>query len=408
MSSPKKPRLSITTSFNSNRNSLTTRNVSSPFSLAIPGRNSKRSSRPASIPLSIRPASSVYSQEHDFKEFEDKDKITPLKPAVIAAERPTQPHSENRHSRALAAYYRQCRLQSGDKRKFKVTCWDIDDRVLALSVTLTLAFLIVVGVPLVAVIAQKVIVQLPVNVLVPSYTFPDAGSWNRLYDAIVQHQDVKFTVIINPDNGPGNGTRPSVEYIDVLNALEVYPHVQTLGYIRTDRGTRDNATVRAEIATYSGWSKFQDLRLNGIFFDQTPYRDEGHANEYLRNISATVRHSKGFLEPKLVVHNPGCVPDVGLVRYRTDMIVIFEGAYSDLPGREQMSNSVKELQEHSLHRQNFGLLVHSTPPNTGNVRLRKVVDNVRRSVEWLYITDLTGNVYGGYGSLWEQWLNLIW
>ena len=226
--------------------------------------------------------------------------------------------------------------------------------------------------------------------------------------SIIQHQDVKFTVIINPDDGPGNGTRPSAEYIDVLNALAVYPHVQTLGYIRTDRGSRDNATVRTEIATYSGWSDFQDLRLNGIFFDQTPYRDEGNTSEYLRNISATVRHSKGFLEPKLVVHNPGCVPDVGLVHYRADMIVMFEGAYSDLPNREQMSNSVRKLEEHSLHRQNFGLMIHSTPSNVGNVRLRKVVDNVRRSVEWIYITDLTENVYGGYGTLWEQWLDLIW
>ncbi|KAJ4410703.1 hypothetical protein N0V91_001631 [Didymella pomorum] len=408
MSSPRKPRLSVITSFNSNRDSLNTRNVSSPFSLAIPGRNSNRYSRPVSIPLSIRPASSIYSQDQDFDELEDKDKITPLKPAVIVAERPTRPHPENRQSRALAAYYRQCRLQSGEKRKFRVTCWGIDDRVLAWSVTLTLAFLVVVGVPLVAVLAQKFIVQLPVNVLVPSHAFPGTESWDRLYDAIVQHQDVKFTVIINPDDGPGNGTRPSAEYVDVLNALEVYPHVQMLGYVRTDRGTRDNATVRAEIATYSGWSHFQDLRLNGIFFDQTPYRDEGNASEYLRNISATVRHSKGFLEPKLVVHNPGCVPDVGLIRYRTDMVVIFEGAYSDLPGREQLSNSVRELEKHSLHRQNFGLMIHSTPSNTGDVRLRKIVDKVRRSVEWLYITDLTADVYSGYGSLWEQWLDLVW
>lgn len=226
--------------------------------------------------------------------------------------------------------------------------------------------------------------------------------------SIVQHQDVKFTVIINPDDGPGNATRPSIEYIDVLNALEVYPHVQTLGYIRTDRGTRDNATIRAEIATYSGWSKFQNLRLNGIFFDQTPYRDERNASEYLRNISATVRHSEGFLEPKLVAHNPGRVPDIEMVRYRADMVVVFEGAYSDLPGREQLRDSLKELEQKSLHRQNFGMLVHSTPPNTGSVHLRKIVENVRRSVEWLYITNLTENVYGGYDSLWEQWLGLIW
>lgn len=227
-------------------------------------------------------------------------------------------------------------------------------------------------------------------------------------DRIIQHQETKFIIIINPDDGPGNGTRPRTEYVDVLNALEVYPHVQTLGYIRTDRGTRDNATVRAEIATYSGWSKFQDLRLDGIFFDQTPYKDEDGAREYLRNISATVRHSEGFMESKLVVHNPGCVPDSGLLRYRTDMIVMFEGAFSALPGRKQLEDSVAQLERHSLHRQHLGMLVHSTPSKTGNVRLRKVVDSVRRSVEWLYITDLTEDVYGGYGSLLEQWLKLIW
>ena len=226
--------------------------------------------------------------------------------------------------------------------------------------------------------------------------------------SIVQHEDVKFTVIINPNDGPGNTTRPTTEYVDVLNTLQVYPHVQTLGYIKTDNGTRDNATIRAEIARYSGWSAFQDLRLNGIFFDNTPYHDEGNAQEYLTNISATVRHSKGFLEPKVVVHNPGRIPDVSLVRYRTDMIVVFEGAYADIPSREQLADSLKDLEQHNLHRQNFGMLVHSAPRDIGNVRLRRIVDNVRRSVESLYVTDLTDDVYGGYGSLWEQWLDLVW
>lgn len=221
----------------------------------------------------------------------------------------------------------------------------------------------------------------------------------------MKHQDVKFTVIINPENGPGNATRPSSEYVDVLNALEVYPHVETLGYVQTNGGERDNAAVRAEIATYSGWSKFQDLRLNGIFFDQTPFKDEGGAREYLRNISATVRHSEGFLEPRLVVHNPGRVPDVALLRYRSDMIVVFEGAYSDLPSRDQLRNSVKAL---GKHRQNFGMLVHSVPTDIGNVGIRKVIDNVRRNVEWLYMTDLTEDIYGSYGSMWEQWLTLVW
>jgi hypothetical protein len=223
--------------------------------------------------------------------------------------------------------------------------------------------------------------------------------------SIVQHQELKFTVIINPKNGPGNATRPSPEYVDVLNALEVYSHVQTLGFIPTDGGTRDNATVRAEIATYSGWSKFQDLKLNGIYFDQTPYKDEGDARDYLKNISATVQNSEGFLEPRLVVHNPGRVPDFELVQYEADMIVVFEGAYSELPSREQLRDNVKRL---GKRRQNLGMMVHSTPPGIGNVGLRKVVENMRRNVEWLYITDLTENVHGDYGTLWEQWLDLVW
>ena len=185
MSFPKKPRLSVTTSSSSNRDSTTARNASSPFSLAIPGRNSKRASRPVSIPLSVRPVSSIYSQDEDYFEDEDKDKITPLKPAITVPERPTRPHPEIRQSRALAEYYQQCRLQSAEKRKFHVTCWRINDRVLAFSVTLTLAFLISLGVPLVAVIAQSLVVQLPVNVLVPPISPSDAGSWSRLYDAYV-------------------------------------------------------------------------------------------------------------------------------------------------------------------------------------------------------------------------------
>jgi hypothetical protein len=176
--SSSKHRLSAITAFSPNRGSVEARNVSNPYSLTVPGRHSKRALRPASIPLSIRPSSS-----------QDQEKLfeTPTMPkkAVTVAEKPIRPHPEIRQSRALAAYQKHHNIYSTEKQKSHVTCWKIDDRMLALSVTITLAFLIMIGVPLVAVIAQKYIVQLPVNVLVPSYKFPDAGAWNRLYDAYV-------------------------------------------------------------------------------------------------------------------------------------------------------------------------------------------------------------------------------
>jgi len=57
----------------------------------------------------------------------------------------------------------------------------IDSHVLALSVTITLAILVLIGVPLGAILPQKYVVPLPVNVIMPFYVYPDPGAWDRLY-----------------------------------------------------------------------------------------------------------------------------------------------------------------------------------------------------------------------------------
>lgn len=59
----------------------------------------------------------------------------------------------------------------------------VDDHVIALAVTITLALLVVIGVPLGAVLPQKCVVPLPVNVLVPFYVNPVQDSWDRLFKA---------------------------------------------------------------------------------------------------------------------------------------------------------------------------------------------------------------------------------
>lgn len=60
---------------------------------------------------------------------------------------------------------------------------EIDEHVLALSVTITLALLVAIGVPLGAILPQKYVKQLPVNILVPFYVYPDPGAWDGLYEA---------------------------------------------------------------------------------------------------------------------------------------------------------------------------------------------------------------------------------
>jgi hypothetical protein len=59
-------------------------------------------------------------------------------------------------------------------------------------------------------------------------------------------------------------------------------------------------------------------------------------------------------------------------------------------------------------RKNYAMLVNSVPGDLGRGGLRKIIEDVRREVEWLHFTDLTDNVYTAYGSSWEEWLDVTW
>jgi hypothetical protein len=163
--------------------------------------------------------------------------------------------------------------------------------------------------------------------------------------------------------------------------------------------------VREDITTYAGWNK-SGIAIHGIYFDRTPLHDGDDGREYLKNISATVRHEEGFLEPKLVVHGAGAVPDVDMMSDHADITVVFEGRYEDLPDIENMSRDLKALDG---TRQNYACIVHSVPNSVPRGGIRKIIDMTRRNVEWLYVTDQEGDTrYEGYSGRWEEFLSLVW
>jgi hypothetical protein len=299
---------------------------------------------------------------------------------------------------------------------------------LAFAVTFSLALFIAIIIPIAAILPQKYIKPLPISVLMPFYVDPIQGSWERLYDtyvlpvtshveietnarhSVVKHHDTNFTIIVNPSRGPGTTTWPSGTYIDAIKKLNVYPNVRTLGYIDTAGGSVSTATVLAQIGTYAGWKDVsKDFALHGIYFDHTPWHDDssGTATAYLRNVSASVRHSSGWTGPGegVVVHNPGRVPDAALLAYRPDLVVLYEGGYDRMPSREALHAHVAALKG---DRTDSAMLVHSAPSDLSRGALRRIVENVRRDAEWLYVTDLSVDVYAGYGSLLEAWLDVAW
>jgi len=199
---------------------------------------------------------------------------------------------------------------------------------------------------------------------------------------------------------------PTADYMDAIESLHKHDNIRTLGYIDTDGGQRDNVTICQEIALYAGWSSVsKSLGLSGIYFDRTPYKNQSYAQAYLQNISATVRHSDRFGARAFVVQNPGRVPAEGLLLYKPNVTVVFEGAYADVPDRGALHETLTPLK---AAREDFAMLVHSVPGVLGRTGLRKIIDSVRKEVEWLHLTDLTDDAYSGVGGLLETWLDVTW
>ena len=281
----------------------------------------------------------------------------------------------------------------------------IDNDVLALSVTVTLALLVMIGVPLGAILPRKYVVPLPVNILVPFYVYPNPGAWDRLLEACIRHPATNFTVILSIDHGPGNTAWPSGIYIKPIERLNSLPNVRTIGYVDTAYGSRDQMSVVKEIETYAGWEN-SSTAISGIFFDHTPAQEADNARAYLKNVSATVRHSQGFREPSIVVHNPGNVPSQNMISYHADITIIFDGEFKNMPDENILGTRLREL---SGNRQDYAEVIHSMPRTISRGDMRKAINRARKNVGWLYITDRVGeNKFECYSDRWEEFLDLTW
>ena len=83
--------------------------------------------------------------------------------------------------------------------------------------------------------------------------------------SIHENPRVPFYIIVDPLNGPGNGSQPNVDYAGCIPKL-VAPNTKIVGYVDTDKGTRPPANITRDINTYNGWNS--TYRPVGIFFDQ--------------------------------------------------------------------------------------------------------------------------------------------
>jgi hypothetical protein len=123
---------------------------------------------------------------------------------------------------------------------------------------------------------------------------------------IVNHPRQNFTIILNPNSGPGSTPYPSDDYVAQIQKLNTFPNVQTLGYIHTSYAQRDVQSVLKDVSTYSGWAKgsvdanMPGFAVHGIFVDEVASVYSPEAAEYLQTVNTAIKKAPGLLGKKLV------------------------------------------------------------------------------------------------------------
>lgn len=115
----------------------------------------------------------------------------------------------------------------------------------------------------------------------------------------------QYTVVINPNDGPGNISGPGEDYLAAIARLNVYANVRTIGYVRTRYASRNITSVMQDVTTYAHWSTMAaNLSMHGIFFDEVPSTYSLDVLQYLNTINDAVKSSEGIASDRLVLSLP--------------------------------------------------------------------------------------------------------
>lgn len=89
---------------------------------------------------------------------------------------------------------------------------------------------------------------LATSILLPLYLYPTQGAWNWVADAVSSYPQLPFTIIVNPNSGPGSlNSYPESQYIAGITNLTKHDNVKLLGYVDTMYMDKSTAAVDREV-----------------------------------------------------------------------------------------------------------------------------------------------------------------
>lgn len=218
------------------------------------------------------------------------------------------------------------------------------------------------------------------------------------------------------------GSLPDAVYLNEIPKLKAYKNIRTLGYVATNYAGKDLTSLLAEIDTWARLPVVTNntkLRVDGIFFDETPSTYTSYKYDYLRTASQAVKNGTRFHDRFVgmcaavdkvkvqtpltshfsAVHNPGLVaPQV--LNSKTvlqqsyvnlsDVTVVFEETFDKFLQKDNFD----ALQAHNIKRSKMAVILHSLPVDLSTRVLDFVVDQVGDAADWMFLTDVaTKNEY---------------
>lgn len=107
-------------------------------------------------------------------------------------------------------------------------------------------------------------------------------------NSISAYPGVKFIVVVNPNNGPGQSLDSN--YKRDIKKLNSYSNVAVVGYVSTAYANRQYSNVLEDVMIYAGWRLEDDgLSVRGIFFDETPNQWTESNALFLGNLNTAVK-----------------------------------------------------------------------------------------------------------------------
>lgn len=228
--------------------------------------------------------------------------------------------------------------------------------------------------------------------------------------------NLNYTIVVNPDSGPGNAALPNDDYLPAIQRLNAFPNTRTVGYVRTGYGNRTLDDVLADITTYSGWANSSHgIEMHGIFFDEAPHEYSADHAQYMQDANNAVKDAVGIMGDKTVrrfslmvgnlylrisqiIHNPGVIPDSRFSLDTTDITVVFEQSYEEYGSLEDSLTSL------SGDRSEYSYMVHSVPSKTN---LQKFVDSLSHHAEFLFVTTADANYYEAFSASWKAFTEAV-